>query len=92
MWEDALAVAEPVLATGCTLPWTYLTLGRSVRKFFFLTLLTKKPYFLNVFARANLSTPIRSRLPTFPLLHGSVLRQSELGPGPAGSPRELLWV
>lgn len=87
MWEDApaaLAVAEPVLAMGCVLPWTYLTLGRLVKKFFFLTLLTKKPYFLNVFAGSNLSTPshvlpIPTRLPAFPLLHGSVLRQSELG-------------
>lgn len=71
-------------AAGSTLPWTYLTLGRLVRKFFFLILLTKKPYFLNVFAGANLSTPshvlaIPTRLPAFPLLHGSVLRQSDLG-------------
>lgn len=86
MWEDAptaLAVAEPVLVMGSVLPWTYLTLGRLVRKFFFLTLLIKKPYFLNVFAGANPSTPshvlpIPTRLPAFPL-HGSVLRQSELG-------------
>lgn len=76
---------------GAHPPGLPLTLGRWVRKFSFLTLLTKKPYFLNVFAGANLRAPscvlpIPTRLPTLPLLHGCVLRQSELGPGPAGFP------
>lgn len=82
---------------GTHSPGLPLTLGRLVRRFFFLTLLTKKPYFLNVFAGANLHAPshvlpIPTRLPALPLLHGCVLRQSELGPGPAGFPRGKLSV
>lgn len=58
---------------GAHSPGLTLTLGRLVREFSFLTLLTKKPYFLNVFAGANLRAPSRvlpipSGLPAFPLL------------------------
>lgn len=42
---------------GAHSPGLTLTLGRLVREFSFLTLLTKKPYFLNVFAGANLRAP-----------------------------------
>lgn len=61
---------------------------RLVRKFSFLTLLTKKPYFVNVFSGVNLSPPSRvfpipTRLSAFPLLR-ALCWDTELGPGPAG--------
>lgn len=50
---------EPVLTAWCTLPWTYFNLGQTAGKFSLLTVLIKKPYFLNVFAGANPGAPGR---------------------------------